>query len=97
MGVQNFFSQLAYVISPWFLLFMQYEPFFDDMVTGAAGLAIVIGVLTAAVGILPAIFLKEPYRADAMAHLYDPARTDRQQRKTEGSPLIFTDKNYVVA
>ncbi len=64
MGVQNFFSQLAYVISPWFLLIMQYEPFFDDMVTGAAGLAIAIGVLTAGIGILPAIFLKEPFSTD---------------------------------
>jgi len=61
MGVQNFFSQLAYVVSPWFLLIMQYEPFFDDMVTGAAGLAIVVGLVTAAVGVLPAIFLREPF------------------------------------
>ena len=88
MGVQNFFSQLAYVVSPWFLLIMQYEPFFDDMVTGAAGLAIVIGVLTAAVGILPAIFLKEPYRADAVAHLYEPERADRRKRKSERNPLV---------
>ena len=87
MGVQNFFSQLAYVISPWFLLAMQLD-IFDDMVSGAAGLAIAIGVLAACIGILPAIFLKEPYRADALAHLYDPARTDRQKRKTERSPLV---------
>lgn len=88
MGVQNFLSQLAYVVSPWFLLVMQYEPFFDDMVTGAAGLAIAIGVLTAGVGILPAIFLKEPYRADAVAHLYEPDRADRRKRRTERSPLV---------
>jgi GPH family glycoside/pentoside/hexuronide:cation symporter len=94
MGVQNFFSQLAYVISPWFLLFMQYELFFDDMVEGAAGLAILIGVLTAGVGILPAIFLKEPYRADAMAHLYDPDRADRQKRKTEENPLLASMRDF---
>ncbi len=88
MGVQNFFSQLAYVISPWFLLFMQYELFFDDMVSGAKGLAILIGVLTAAVGILPAIFLKEPYRADAVAHLYEADRADRRTRRTEQNPLV---------
>ncbi|HSN83494.1 MAG TPA: MFS transporter [Polyangiales bacterium] len=88
MGVQNFFSQLAYVVSPWFLLMMQYEPFFDNMVTGAAGLAIAIGVLTAAVGILPAIFLKEPYRADALAHLYEPERADRRKRRAERNPLV---------
>jgi GPH family glycoside/pentoside/hexuronide:cation symporter len=94
MGVQNFFSQLAYVISPWFLLIMQYEPFFDDMVTGAAWLAIAIGVLTAAVGILPAIFLKEPYRADALAHLYEAERADRHKRKTESSPLVASMADF---
>ena len=39
MGVQNFMGQLAYVVAPWFLLFMQNEAIFDDMVEGAAGLA----------------------------------------------------------
>jgi GPH family glycoside/pentoside/hexuronide:cation symporter len=87
MGVQNFFSQLAYVVSPWFLLVMQLS-IFDDMVTGAAALAIAIGVLTAGVGILPAIFLKEPYRADAVAHLYEAERADRRKRRAEGSPLV---------
>jgi GPH family glycoside/pentoside/hexuronide:cation symporter len=67
---------------------MQYDGFFDNMVEGAAGLAILIGVLTIAVGILPAIFLKEPYRADAVAHLYETERADRRKRRTEGSPLV---------
>ena len=40
MGVQNFMGQLAYVVAPWFLLFMQNERIFDDMVDGAAGLAV---------------------------------------------------------
>jgi GPH family glycoside/pentoside/hexuronide:cation symporter len=61
MGVQNFFSQLAYVISPWFLWIMQYQLLFEDMVEGAAGLAIAIGVGTALIGIMPAVFLKEPF------------------------------------
>jgi len=59
MGVQNFIGQLAYVIAPWFLLIMQSERLFDGMVDGAAGLAIVIGVVVMVIGILPAIFLKE--------------------------------------
>ena len=59
MGVQNFIGQLAYMIAPWFLLIMQSERLFDDMVEGAAGLAIVIGIVVAAVGVLPAVFLKE--------------------------------------
>ena len=62
MGVQNFIGQLAYLLPPWFLWIMQYDPLFADMVDGAAGLAIAIGVATIAVGILPAIFLKERFK-----------------------------------
>jgi GPH family glycoside/pentoside/hexuronide:cation symporter len=89
MGVQNFFSQLAYVISPWFLLIMQYEPFFDDMVTGAAGLAIAIGVVTAGVGILPAIFLKEPFSATASEELKDEAQARGEKSSLAASVADF--------
>ncbi len=61
MGTQNFIGQLAYVVAPWFLLFMQSEALFDDMVDGAAGLAMIIAVFTIIVGILPAIFLRERF------------------------------------
>ena len=63
MGVQNFIGQLAYVVSPWFLLIMQSERWFDGMVDGAAGLAIVIAVVVMVTGILPAIFLRERFAA----------------------------------
>ena len=59
MGVQNFIGQLAYFIPPWLLLIMQHDKLFDDMVHGASGVAIMIGVFVIAVGILPAIFLRE--------------------------------------
>jgi GPH family glycoside/pentoside/hexuronide:cation symporter len=62
MGVQNFMGQLAYVVSPWFLLMMQAD-YFDDMVDGASYLAIGIAVVTIAIGILPAIFLRERFKA----------------------------------
>lgn len=65
MGVQNFVGQLAYVIAPWFLLIMQNERYFDDMVDGAAGLAIIIAVVVISVGIMPAIFLRERFKAVA--------------------------------
>ncbi len=61
MGVQNFMGQLAYVVSPWFLLMMQAD-YFDDMVDGASYLAIGIAALTIAIGILPAIFLRERFK-----------------------------------
>lgn len=59
MGVQNFMGQMAYLVAPWFLWFMQAEFLFDDMVEGASWLAIIIGLFAVCVGILPAIFLKE--------------------------------------
>ncbi len=62
MGVQNFIGQLAYVIAPWFLLIMQNERWFDDMVDGAAGLSIVIAATVIVIGILPAIFLRERFK-----------------------------------
>lgn len=60
MGTQNFLGQVAYLISPWFLFAMQYEPLFDNIVDGAAGLAIAVAITVALIGILPALLLREP-------------------------------------
>ncbi len=60
MGVQNFMGQLAYIVAPWFLLIMQAD-MFDGMVDGASYLAIAIGALAIAIGVLPAIFLRERF------------------------------------
>jgi len=73
MGVQNFMGQLAYVVAPWFLLFMQNERIFDDMVDGAAGLAVIIAVVVAVVGIMPALFLRERFS--------DVAAAEAQERR----------------
>jgi len=65
MGTQNFVGQIAFTVSPWFLLIMNSGRFFrneagePDQVAGAFGLAVVIGLVTIALGILPAIFLRE--------------------------------------
>ena len=69
MGTQNFLSQLAYVVSPWFLWIMTYKGFFDNQVDGAAGLAIIVAVVTVAIGILPAIFLRERMKSIAIAEM----------------------------
>jgi GPH family glycoside/pentoside/hexuronide:cation symporter len=66
MGVQNFIGQLAYVVSPWFLWFMT-KPWFEDQVEGASTLAILVGVAAAALGVLPAIHLRERLRDVAAA------------------------------
>ena len=58
MGVQNFIAQLAWVVAPWFLLVMEL-PVFGDMRQGAAALAIGLAVVVAALGVLPALVLRE--------------------------------------
>jgi len=67
MGVQNFVGQIPYMIAPYFLAIMYNKAWFADSAEGAAGLAIVIGIFVAAVGILPAIFLRERFKDVAAA------------------------------
>ena len=67
MGTTFFIGSFAYIVAAWFLYIMQNGLHFngmqlwipDDIVDGAAGLAIMIGVFVVAVGVLPAIFLRE--------------------------------------
>ena len=61
MGVQNFFSQFAYLIAPWFLWFMELDRF-TDLRDGASVLAVLVGVACIAVGVLPAILLRERFQ-----------------------------------
>ena len=68
MAVQNFMGQLTYLVSPWFLWFMQRESLFVDMVDGAAWLAIIIGVVTIATGVMPALFLRERFTHPLNTH-----------------------------
>lgn len=84
MGVQNFTGQLAYVVAPWFLLIMQKEIWFDDMIDGAAGLAIIIGIVVAVIGILPAIFLRERFKAVAISE----AEKKRKERESNGAIIL---------
>ena len=85
MGTQNFISQLAYVVSPWFLWIMTYEKFFKDQVAGAAALAIIIGVVTIGIGILPAIFLKERFKKIAQSEI------DKKAKKRSASRALWNN------
>jgi GPH family glycoside/pentoside/hexuronide:cation symporter len=82
MGVQNFIGQLAYVIAPWFLI-MQSERWFDNMVDGAAGLAIIIGIVVVIIGVLPAIFLRERFKAVAISE------SQQRQRERESAGAVM--------
>ena len=59
MGVQNFVSNIAFVIAPWFLAIMTNPAWFRNQIHGARWLAIAIGAVTIILGVLPAIFLRE--------------------------------------
>jgi len=65
MGTQYFAGSVVYLVTPWFLAIMNSGKFFrdeagnPDQIAGAGGLAIVIAVVVMALGILPAIFLRE--------------------------------------
>ncbi|MBN2170103.1 MAG: MFS transporter [Candidatus Krumholzibacteriota bacterium] len=82
MGTQNFIGQLAYVVSPWFLWIMNSGRFFrdaagaPDQVAGAAGLAVVVALVAAGLGILPAVFLRERMRAVAAAEVAEARRAE---------------------
>ncbi len=82
MGVQNFIGNIAYMISPYFLAIM-YLPMFGDVVTGASYLAIVIAVVVIALGVLPALLLRERFK--------DIAAAEGEEKKGEGIGHIVMD------
>ena len=59
MGVQNFVSNIAFVIGPWFLVIMTNPAWFRNQMAGARFLALAICITTIVLGVLPAIFLRE--------------------------------------
>ncbi len=85
MGTQNFIGQLAYVVSPWFLWIMTYERWFSDQVSGAAVLAIIVAVVAAGLGILPAVVLRERMRDVAEAEAGAATRTDGGEARPEAA------------
>ena len=58
-GVSNFMGQIGFFIVPWLYAIMENDRWFKDSIQGARTLAIILGVLVATLGILPAIFCKE--------------------------------------
>ena len=65
MGVQNFVGNIAFVIAPWFLVVMTNPAWFRNQMAGARFLALGICVTVIALGVLPALFLRERIPATA--------------------------------
>ncbi|MBN2164621.1 MAG: MFS transporter [Pontiellaceae bacterium] len=63
MGYASFCGNLSYLVTPWFLWFMQHERFGGEagIMRGAAWLAFLVGLVVVFCGVLCAIFLKEPF------------------------------------
>jgi len=107
MGVQNIVGTIAYVISPYFLLIMQNKILFQsddsmlgfditlsekDMVQGAADLAIIIGIVVVILGVMPAIFLRERYKAIAIAEAHEKD----EAVESAGSVMMRNMKEFFV-
>ncbi len=76
MGVQNFFSQFAYLVAPWFLWFMKLDAF-TDLRHGASNLAVLVGVACIAIGVLPAILLRERFSETVAGPTSKESRLER--------------------
>ena len=85
MGTQNFIGQVPYMIAPYFLAIMTSERWFDNMVDGAAGLSIIIAVAVIAIGVMPAIFLRERFQDIAAAE------SDEKHRQDDTSNVILSN------
>jgi GPH family glycoside/pentoside/hexuronide:cation symporter len=83
MGVQNFIGQLPYMIAPYFLAIMYNDAWFASSVEGAAGLAIIIAVVVVAVGIMPAIFLRERFKEIAASEA-----SEKEAQPGPGSVIV---------
>ncbi|MEO0558520.1 MAG: MFS transporter, partial [Bacteroidota bacterium] len=75
MGISNFFQQPVNLIAPGFLWFVSQETLFETQADGAAWLAIIVGVVVIGVGVFPALILREPMQAVAMAELSQEDRS----------------------
>jgi GPH family glycoside/pentoside/hexuronide:cation symporter len=67
MGFGNFMGQIVWLAVPWFYKFMENDRLFDNSVEGAKTLAIIVGALVILFGIMPALIIRERYRAVAKA------------------------------
>lgn len=90
MGVQNFIGQFAYVITPWFLVFMQNETYFDNMVVGAGGLSIILALVIMSLGVVPAIFLRERFKDLAVEESQD----ERDEQVGYGGIILRNLKEF---
>ena len=61
MGYSNFIGNFAWLITPWFLPFMQL-PAFGSIMKGATVLALIISLIVVVCGVLSAILLRERFK-----------------------------------
>ncbi len=75
MGVQNFISNFAFIVAPWFLVIMTNPDWFRNQIDGAKFLALMVCIATIVLGVLPALLLRERVAAVPAAASNDEGRS----------------------
>ncbi len=96
MAVQNFMGQFAWLVAPWFLLFMQNETLFNDMIEGAGWLAIIIAIFTVCIGILPALFLVERHMPVPSSQQDSISKTKSSKKTSIAASMLDFFKGFLI-
>ena len=61
MSMSNSVGQFAWTITPWFYVIIWNPNIYSNLVDGAKGISVWVGIFCAIIGILPAIFIRERF------------------------------------
>lgn len=86
-GVSNFMGQIGFFVVPWLYAIMENDRWFTDSIQGVRTLAVILGILVAVLGVLPAIFCKERYKDLMVA---------KREKKTMGRVMAEFIKAFVI-
>lgn len=75
MSMSNSVGQFAWTITPWFYVIIWNPKIYSNLVEGAKGISIWVGIFCAVIGILPAIFIRERF--------YAIAKNEEEDKKTQ--------------
>ncbi len=88
MSMSNSVGQFAWTITPWFYVIIWNPNIYSNLVEGAKGISIWVGIFCAIIGILPAIFIRERF--------YSIAKKEEDKEFDKAEPIIDEKKSEVV-
>ncbi len=83
MAWAQWLGQIPWLLCPWFWWMMANKSFFATPVAGAQAIALWVGITVVILGVLPGIFVREPYKAIAGT-----------ETKKEKQPITRTFANF---